>query len=78
MPVRFRNGRGKCRVNGEPIDEAGLLLREGGGFVLKLDDGRRWRLDLRRMPVDLVGKRARVIGVIADAERIEADGVQPG
>jgi hypothetical protein len=60
------------------IDETGLLLRKGGGFVLQRDRGGQWRLDLRRVPVDLVGKRVRVIGVQADAELVEVEGVQPG
>jgi hypothetical protein len=30
------------------------------------------------VPVDLVGKRVRVIGVQADAELVEVEGVQPG
>jgi hypothetical protein len=60
------------------IDETGLLLRKGGGFVLQRDRGGQWRLDLHRVPVDLVGKRVRVIGVQADAELVDVEGVQPG
>ena len=60
-----------------PFDETGILFRQGGGFVLKRDDGRVYRLDLHRTPVDLVEKRVRVIGVEIGPEHIDADGVQP-
>jgi hypothetical protein len=60
------------------IDETGMLLREGGGFVLKRDAGGKYRLDLHRMPVDLVGKRVRVIGVQSEPDLVDVEGVQPG
>ena len=60
------------------IDETGLLLRDGGGFILQRDLGGRWRLDMHRVPVDLVGKRVRVIGVQAQADLVDVEGVQPG
>nr|WP_231639526.1 DUF5818 domain-containing protein [Sphingomonas profundi] len=53
-----------------------MLLRVGGGFALRRDAGGLWRLDLHRTPVDLVGKRVRVIGLRADAERVDVEGVQ--
>jgi hypothetical protein len=62
---------------GEPIDETGTLIRDGGGFALRRDAGGVWRLDLHRVPVDLIEKRARIIGVRAPDGRIEVDGVQP-
>lgn len=58
------------------IDECGMLLRDGGGFTLRGDDGRIWRLILPRTPVDLVGKRVRIVGR-AESDLIDADGVQP-
>jgi len=63
-------------AQGDPIDETGMLLREGGGFVLQRDLGGRWPLDLSRVPVDLVGKRVRVVGIDSGDGRIEADGVR--
>ena len=64
-------------AQGDAIDETGLLLREGGGFVLQRDLGGRWPLDLARVPVDLVGKRVRLIGVEGADGRIDGDGVSP-
>lgn len=63
---------------GDAIEESGMLLREGGGFVLRADGGRHWRLDLPRVPVDLVGKRVQVAGVEAEDMRIEVEGVRAG
>jgi hypothetical protein len=54
-----------------------MLLRDGGGFVLKRDQGGLYRLDLHRTPVDLVEKRVRVIGMEIGPEHIDVDGVQP-
>jgi hypothetical protein len=62
----------------EAIDETGMLLRVGGGFSLKRDAGGLWRLDLHRVPVDLVGKRVRVIGVRTGGDVVDVEGVQPG
>ena len=59
------------------IDRSGQLLRAGGSFVLHADDGTRWRLELARVPVDLVEKRVRVIGMQSDHDLIVADGIQP-
>lgn len=62
---------------GDPVDESGLLLREGGGFILRRDRGGHWRLELHRVPVDLVGKRVRLIGIETEPDLVEVDGVQP-
>ncbi|PTQ10332.1 hypothetical protein CLG96_13680 [Sphingomonas oleivorans] len=62
----------------EAIDEAGLLLREGGGFVLQRDAGGLWHLDMHRVPVDLVGKRVRIIGIRSRPDLVDVEGVQPG
>lgn len=64
--------------SGSPIDETGMLLRDGGTFVLRRDAGGVWRLAMHRVPVDLVGKHVRVIGVMGDEGVVDADGVQPG
>lgn len=63
---------------GDAVAESGMLLREGGGFVLRGDGGRRWRLDLGRVPVDLVGKRVQVAGVEAGDGLIDVDAVRAG
>ncbi len=65
-------------MDDEAIDETGMLHRLGGGFALKRDTGGLWRLDLHRVPVDLVGKRVRVIGVRTGADRVDVEGVQAG
>lgn len=62
---------------GDPVDETGMLLRDGGGFVLKRDSGGLYRLELHRTPVDLVEKHVRVIGVETAPGQIVVDGVQP-
>lgn len=62
---------------GDAIAESGMLLRDGGGFVLRGDGDTCWRLDLSRVPVDLVGKRVRVAGVEAGDGLIDVDGCAP-
>ncbi|ATE64097.1 hypothetical protein CMV14_06590 [Rhizorhabdus dicambivorans] len=59
------------------MNETGMLLRDGGGFVLKRDLGGFYRLELHRTPVDLVEKRVRLIGTLTAPDHVEADGVQP-
>ena len=63
-------------ATGDAIEDAGMLLRDGGGFVLQRDQGGRWRLDLHRVPVDLVGKRVRVVGIEAADGLLDVDGVR--
>ena len=62
----------------EAIDETGMLIREGGAFILRRDAGGDWPLILSRVPVDLVGKRVRVIGERSDTGVVDVEGVQPG
>lgn len=57
------------------ITETGRLIRDEGGFLLQRDSGGQWRLILHRVPVDLVEKRVRVQGVLAQDDVLEADGV---
>ena len=68
-----KNARMKA---GDPIDETGLLLRDGGDFFLRRDAGGRFLLVLRRMPVDEVQKQVRIIGTYAGDDVVEVDGVQ--
>jgi len=60
---------------GTRIDEIGMLLREGAGFVLRRDLGGRWMLDMHRVPVDHVEKRVRVTGVVVADGLVDVDGV---
>ena len=60
---------------GIPIDETGKLVREGGAFVLHRDSGGQYHLQLRRMPVDHVEKRVRIIGMLIAADLICVEGV---
>jgi hypothetical protein len=62
---------------GTRIDETGMLVREGGGFMLRRDEGGRYRLDLHRVPVDHVEKRVRVTGVMVEDDLVDVDGVSP-
>jgi hypothetical protein len=61
---------------GEPIDETGLLVRSGAHFWLHRDLGGQFLLELRRVPVDEVEKRVRVIGIHAGGGLIEVEGIQ--
>lgn len=60
---------------GARVEETGTLIRDGGGFALRLDRGGRIRLDLHRVPVSEVEKRVRVVGVLVADGLIDADGV---
>ncbi|WP_380872037.1 hypothetical protein ACFB49_29860 [Sphingomonas sp. DBB INV C78] len=53
-----------------PIDETGLLLREQG-LAFKRDRGGQWRLSVRRIPIELIGSRVRVVGRTTDADSVE-------
>ena len=55
---------------------AGLLVRDGSGFVLQSDDGRRYRLELLRTPIDEVEKRVIITGLLIGDDQIEAEGVR--
>lgn len=60
---------------GDRIEDYGMLVRDGGGFVLRRDAGGRVALDLGRMPVDHVEKHVRVVGTCVADGLIEVDGV---
>lgn len=61
----------------ERVDETGTLVRDGGGFVLRRDQGGRWLLNLHRVPVDHVQKRVRVVGVMSGENVVDVEGVAP-
>lgn len=62
---------------GQPIVATGLLVREGGGFALRRDDGGTIRLDLHRAPVDHVEKRVTISGVYAADDLVEVESIAP-
>ena len=55
---------------------AGLLQRDVSGFFLQCDDGKRYRLELLRTPIDEVEKRVVVTGKVVEDGMLEADGVR--
>lgn len=61
--------------DGAPIDETGVLVRDGGGFWLRRDAGGRYLLELPRAPVDEVEKRVRVVGTLGAGDHVFVDGV---
>lgn len=62
---------------GSSAELVGTLIRDAGGFALRVEGGVTYRLLLHRVPVDHVEKQVRVIGTWIDAQTIEADGVAP-
>jgi len=62
---------------GMRIEESGTLIREGGGFALRRDQGGRWKLDLHRVPVEHVEKRVRVSGVVVGDGLIDVVAIGP-
>lgn len=62
---------------GTRIEEAGTLIRDTGGFVLRRDLGSRWQLDLHRVPVDHIEKRVRITGIVVGADLVDVIGVAP-
>jgi hypothetical protein len=55
---------------------AGLLQRDAAGFLLRCDDGTRYRLETLRTPIDEVEKRVVVTGRVTDSALLEADGIR--
>ncbi len=64
-------------VVGDRIDETGMLVREGGTFILERDLGGHYVLELQRVPVDHVAKRVRVVGIIVAEGLVSSDAVGP-
>ena len=62
---------------GTHVDETGTLVRDEGGFMLRRDEGGRYRLDMHRVPVDHVEKRVRVLGVLVEDDLVDVDGASP-
>ena len=57
------------------IDETGTLVRDGAGFALRRDRGGCYQLLLRRVPVDEVEKRVRIVGLLVAPDIVEVEGV---
>ena len=66
---------------GSQHEETGWLNENGGQWVLRRDEGGRWRLDvgfwMARRTRKLLGKRVRIVGKrsgfdLLDVDRIEA------
>ena len=62
---------------GDPIDLQGTLVRDGAGFAVRAERGVLYHLQLRRVPVDHVEKRVRVVGTLIGEKLVEAEGVAP-
>lgn len=62
---------------GDHVEETGMLLRDGGGFLLRRDAGGTWRLNLHRVPVNHVAKHVRITGVVAAQGQLDVEGVRP-
>ena len=62
---------------GSPIDESGLLLRDGAGLILQRDDGGRWRLDASPRHRELAGRRVRVKGKRSGFDLVDVEMLDP-
>jgi Protein of unknown function (DUF5818) len=62
---------------GSQVEETGTLIRDGGGFALRRDMGGRWMLDMHRVPVDHVEKRARISGVVVAERLVDVNALGP-
>lgn len=52
---------------------SGLLKRSSRGFVLEVEDGGVWALDLDRNPKAIVGRRVTVEGVRSGFDRLDVE-----
>jgi hypothetical protein len=60
----------------ENMEYAGLLQRDTAGLLLQCDDGRRYRIETLRTPIDEVEKRVVVTGRVTSIALLEADGIR--
>jgi hypothetical protein len=56
---------------GSSINESGLLLCDGAALILRRDSGGRWRLDLDKVPHDLIGRRVSIRGTRGDFDVVD-------
>lgn len=57
----------------EHIELSGTLIRDGGGFALRVQRGVLFHLQLHRVPVDQVEKRVIVTGTLVEKHLIEVE-----
>ncbi len=58
---------------GESIALSGTLVRDGGGFAVRVERGVLFHLQLHRVPVDQVEKRVKIKGILIDERLIEVE-----
>lgn len=51
----------------------GLLLQSPRGYLLRMDDGGTWALDLNRSAKGMLGQRVTIEGVRSGFDRIDVD-----
>lgn len=51
---------------GTRIEEQGLLILEDGQYQLRRDVGGRWKLEVRVVGADHVGKRVTIVGTVVE------------
>lgn len=60
------------------IEEIGILMRDGHGYILSMGDGAHWRLDdIGSAAIPMLGRRVRVRGMRVDFNTISVDGIDP-
>jgi len=62
---------------GTRITETGTLVGDGSAFYLRRDLSGRYELEFRRIPVDLIEKRVRLVGTLVGDNLVSVDGVAP-
>lgn len=60
---------------GTRVNEAGMLIRDGGDIYLRRDVGGRYKLELHRTSADLFKKRVRLVGTLVGLALVNAESV---
>ena len=58
---------------GDQIELSGTLIRDGGGFAVRVERGVLFHLQLHRVPVDQVEKRVQIAGILIGERLIEVE-----
>lgn len=58
---------------GDDIQLSGTLIRDGGGFAIRVERGVLFHLQLHRVPVDQVEKRVQISGTLIGEHLIEVE-----
>ncbi|WP_380879937.1 hypothetical protein ACFB49_22180 [Sphingomonas sp. DBB INV C78] len=61
---------------GKRVADTGLLIRDRG-LILQRDAGGTWRLDVNRIPVELIGCRVRITGTRSEFDLVDVDRIEP-